>query len=83
MNARTPLVATGLALAAVVVILGAALGADPTAVPTEVLGGGDPRSEGEGPGLVGSPLLILAGVVLLGVVTALVTVLVVRLTQRD
>ena len=65
----------------------AALGADPTtapsASPTEVLVGGDLRSEGVGPGLVGNPLLILLAVVGLGLATAIVTVLLVRLTQRD
>jgi hypothetical protein len=32
---------------------------------------------------VGSPLLILLGVVVLGMVTAGATILIVRLTQRD
>ena len=65
----------------------AALGAEPSAAPTmdpqAVLEGGDLRTDGEGPGLVGNPLLILGAVVLLGVATALVTVFVVRLFQRD
>ena len=73
-------------VAAVAVMLGVgmpvALGAEPSALPVEVLSGGDPRSEGTGPGLVGSPLLILAGVALLGLATALVTVAVVRLRGR-
>jgi hypothetical protein len=43
---------------------------------------GDPRSEGSGPGLVGDPLVILAGVVLLGVATAAVTAAAVRLSGR-
>jgi hypothetical protein len=62
------------------------LGIDPTASPSmipAVLEGGDLRSEGEGPGLVGSPLLILGAVVLLGVVTATATVLIAHLLQRD
>ncbi len=40
---------------------------------------GDPRSEGEGPGIVGSPLAILFGVIVLGLATAGVTVVVVRM----
>ncbi len=44
-----------------------------------LLESGDSRSEGEGPGLVGSPLSILFGVVVLGLTAAGVTVLVVRL----
>jgi hypothetical protein len=47
-----------------------------------VIVAGDPRSDGEGPGLVGSPLLIALGVVVLGVLTAAGTVLVIRLTRR-
>ena len=43
-----------------------------------VIGSGDSRSEGEGPGFVGSPVAIAVGVVVLGVVTAVGTVLVVR-----
>jgi hypothetical protein len=55
----------------------------PLASPPPLLASGDLRSEGSGPGLVGNPLLILAGVVLLGLGTALVTVLLVRLARRD
>lgn len=33
----------------------------------------DPRSEGSGPGLVGSPIVVLLGVVLLGLASAAVT----------
>jgi hypothetical protein len=50
----------------------------PTIVP-----GGDTRSEGEGAGLVGAPILVLAGVVTLGVVVAGATLLYVRLRQGD
>jgi hypothetical protein len=56
---------------------------EPTAPPIELLEGGDLRSEGEGPGLVGNPLLILVAVVALGAATVGTTVLLVRLTQRD
>ncbi len=40
----------------------------------------DPRSDGQGPGLVGSPLGVALGVIFLGVVVAAVTALVLRLT---
>lgn len=57
--------------------------AEPTSVPTELLEGGDLRSEGEGPGLVGNPLLILLAVVGLGLVTAGATALLARLVRSD
>ncbi len=47
-----------------------------------VIVAGDPRSDGEGPGLVGSPIEIALAVVLLGSVTVAGTVLVLRLTRR-
>lgn len=75
--------AGSLAALALLVLGAVALGADPTAAPVELLEGGDLRSEGEGPGIVGNPLLILLAVVGLGLVTAAVTVVVVRLYQRD
>ena len=75
-----------LALTTCVLLATAALGAEPSPLPSPaavpVLESGDLRSEGSGPGLVGNPLLILGGVVLLGVVTALVTVVLVRVTRR-
>jgi hypothetical protein len=42
--------------------------------------GGDTRSVGEGPGLVGAPFLAIAGIVALGLVAAGVTLLWLRLT---
>jgi hypothetical protein len=51
-------------------------------IPAEVVSGGDPRSEGSGPGLVGSPLAILLGVVAIGSATAALTAVVARLTRR-
>jgi hypothetical protein len=44
---------------------------------------GDPRSNGQGPGLVGSPFVVALGVVLLGILAAGGTLLYVRLTQPD
>lgn len=72
-----------LALVAASVVLGADPGAAPSTTPTALLESGDLRSGGEGPGLVGNPLLILGAVVLLGSATAVVTVLIARLLQRD
>jgi hypothetical protein len=48
-----------------------------------LVGTGDPRSSGEGPGLVGSPLGIAVGVVLLGMVAAGGTAVYLRLTRDD
>jgi hypothetical protein len=63
--------------------LGAApSGPVPTATPS-VIGTGDPRSDGEGPGLQGSPLLIAFGVVSIGFVAAAATVLFLRLRRPD
>ncbi len=52
------------------------LAASPSPRPVQV----DPRGGGEPPGLVGGPLEVLLLVVLLGVVAAVATVVVVRLT---
>jgi hypothetical protein len=64
------------------VVAGAEPSPSPSAVAAELLTGGDLRSEGQGPGLVGNPMLILLAVVALGLVTAAVTVVLVRLNQR-
>jgi hypothetical protein len=56
-----------------------AQGASPAASAGPVIGTGDPRSEGEGPGLRGSPLEIALAIVVIGAVAAGATVLVVRL----
>jgi len=60
----------------------AALAAEPSAAPGGLLAGGDPRSEGDGPGLVGSPLAMMLGVMALGLMTALATAALVRLRAR-
>lgn len=57
-------------------------GPAPVATAPTVVGSGDSRSDGEGPGLVGSPVAIAVGVIVLGVLTALGTVVVVRLGSR-
>ena len=48
-----------------------------------IVGSGDPRSEGEGAGLVGDPLLVALGVVALGVGASALTVVAVRLRRGD
>jgi hypothetical protein len=75
-----------LALAVWVVLLPGAVspaGAQyPDASPAPVIVTGDPRSDGGGPGLVGSPIEIALGVVMLGVLTIAGTTLFIRLTRR-
>jgi hypothetical protein len=56
----------------------AALAADPSPIPTGL--GGDTRSSGQGPGLVGAPLAAIGGVLLLGLASVAATLLYVRLT---
>lgn len=43
--------------------------------------GGDPRSSGQGPGLIGTPGLAILGVVAIGLIAVLVTAVYVRLTR--
>ncbi len=59
-------------------LIPSALAASPEA---SVAAGGDPRSNGQGPGLVGTPGLAILGVVGIGVVAALVTIAYVWLTR--
>lgn len=68
-------VATGLWL---LVVTTSALAASPSPAPVS----GDPRSSGQGPGLVGDPGFALIAVVLIGVGSLLATALYVRLTAR-
>ena len=63
--------AAGLLLASAL----AALAATPTPAP-----GGDPRSSGQGPGLVGDPLFAVLVVLLIAAVTVVATLAYVRLT---
>jgi hypothetical protein len=77
------LVAIGLALLAISLLwgllgaVGVANAASPA--PTSVTGG-DPRSAGEGPGLVGAPFIAIGAVVALGVIAAVATSVWIRLT---
>ena len=50
------------------------------ASPSPGAGGGDPRSPGQGPGLVGDPLFALLVVVAIGIGSVLATLVYVRLT---
>jgi hypothetical protein len=69
----------GVTLATVVWALatGAVLGASPSPAV-----GGDPRSSGQGPGLVGDPLFALLAVVAIGALSVIATLVYVRLTAR-
>jgi hypothetical protein len=81
--ARLVLLAAALLLAGTTPALPASPSPDVEATRAPIIVTGDPRSEGEGPGLMGSPLAVLAGVLALGIVTAALTVVVVRLTRRE
>ena len=78
-------VLAGVAMVGVAMVLSAmaAVAAEPTLTAAPVIEAGDPRSDGAGPGLVGSPLMILLGVMALGLATVGVTAVIARLTRRD
>jgi len=52
------------------------------ASPSPGTGGGDPRSSGQGPGLVGDPLFALLAVVAIGIGSVVATLIYVRMTAR-
>lgn len=52
------------------------------ASPSPGSAGGDPRSSGQGPGLVGDPLLAVGAVLAIGLGAVLLTLAYVRLTSR-
>ena len=58
-------------------LVAAALAASPEATPAE---GGDPRSNGQGPGLVGTPGLAILGVAVIAILAIVATTIYVRLT---
>ena len=70
--------AASTALVAWLLLAGVALAASPSPEPI----GGDPRSSGQGPGLVGDPLFAVLAVVVIGVGTVVATLAYVRLTAR-
>jgi hypothetical protein len=61
--------------------LGVITAASPS--PSGVLPPGDPRSEGEGAGLVGAPILVAGAVLAIGVVTVVGTLAYVRVSRDD
>jgi hypothetical protein len=75
---RRVALASLVALALLLILSTVAFAATP--VPTTVAGG-DPRSAGEGPGLVGTPVVAIALVFGLGITAAAVTLAYVRLTE--
>jgi hypothetical protein len=79
-----PALALSLTLGILLLLIATATvhGAEPSPSPLALLAG-DPRSEGSGPGLVGSPLGVLFLVVALGMATVVVTALLARLTRRS
>ena len=69
--------AAGAAVAASLLVAGTTLAASPTPSSPAV---GDPRSSGQGPGLVGDPLLAIAVVVAIALLSLVVTLVYVRAT---
>ena len=70
--------ALAMALGTWLICAGAAFAASPSPEPV----GGDPRSSGQGPGLVGDPLFAVLAVVVIGIVSLVATLAYVRLTAR-
>ena len=75
---RAALVALAAVAAALLAAPAVALGASPSPTP----GIGDPRSSGQGPGLVGDPLTAVLVVAAIAVVTVGITLAYVRMTAR-
>jgi hypothetical protein len=71
-------IAVVIAWLAIVALPAIALAADPSATPGGAAG--DPRSAGQGPGLVGNPGWALAIVIVIGISALLVTLAYVRAT---
>ncbi len=65
----------GLWLLAWSMAAGPVLGASPTPGP-----GGDPRSSGQGPGLVGDPAFAILAVLAIGIATLVITLVYIRFT---
>jgi hypothetical protein len=74
------LVVAGLAWAGIGALLPAIIPVALAASPTPAVGG-DPRSSGEGPGLVGEPGIALLAVVLIAVAAIVATTVYIRLTE--
>ena len=73
---RSVLVAGGASVLALLIVVSTTLGASPTPSP----GIGDPRSSGQGPGLVGDPLTAILVVAAIAAVTVGITLAYVRVT---
>lgn len=73
---RSVLAAVIASAAALLTVVSTALGASPTPSP----GIGDPRSSGQGPGLVGDPLTAILVVAAIAAVTVGITLAYVRMT---
>jgi len=78
-RAVPPAVALTLALLSTAIVGAASALA---ASPSPGVGVGDPRSSGEGPGLVGDPGLAILAVVAIGLGTVAITLLWIQLTAR-
>ena len=78
-RARRGLIAVAAAVGWLIADASAVLAASPT--PTAGAGG-DPRSSGQGPGLVGDPVLAVAIVLAIAVTAVSLTLVYVRLTDR-
>jgi hypothetical protein len=76
---RAGLAALTLGLVMAAQLVPATLGAEASPMLIDPL---DPRAEGEGPGLVGAPLVAALAVIALGIAAAVATALYIRLTQR-
>ena len=75
---RRVLAAAMLGLVLLVTATSLAVAVEPAASPGT---GGDPRSPGQGPGLVGDPLFAIGAVLLVAVTSVVLTVAYVRLTD--
>ena len=77
MTIRSGFAAVVLSSTAWLVVAATALAATPS--PSAAVGG-DPRSSGQGPGLVGDPALALLGVIAIGLGAVILTLVYLRLT---
>ena len=77
MSRRAVAVAITVGLTAVISLVGSVMAASPA--PSDAIGG-DPRSVGQGPGLVGDPATAVLLVVAIGLAALVLTLLYVKLT---
>ena len=77
MNLRAAFRAASFAVLLVLAIAGPVLAASPS--PSGAIGG-DPRSPGQGPGLMGDPAFAILAVIAIGLIATLGTLLYVKLT---